>query len=45
MPIYTARNTEVGSIQDIDCDVCIIGSGRVVPQLPQDFVKPEKMLC
>ena len=27
MPIYTARNTDGQSIQDIDCDVCIIGSG------------------
>ena len=27
MPIFTARNTNDKSIQDIDCDVCIIGSG------------------
>ena len=27
MPIYTARNIDGQSIQDIDCDVCIIGSG------------------
>lgn len=27
MPIYTARNTDASTITDIDCDVCIIGSG------------------
>ena len=27
MPIYTLRNTTPNQIKDIDCDVCIIGSG------------------
>ncbi len=27
MTIYTARNTKSSDIQNIDCDVCIIGSG------------------
>ena len=27
MPIYTVRNTDPNALQDIECDVCIIGSG------------------